>query len=696
MRFVLAAVLLFSAAAARADSAGQDDDPELYQPISVPAMTPGLDPSPAGVHWGAPDVSPASAGQVGGTSGGGAAGGAAPRGSSSGGVGGNPGAPASPGGTTGGSGGGLPPPAIAAPGALPLGPTALPSGFSAPVKSFTGRFLDSLNVPDYQCGYRTARSGLIRPSADGKRIYIQMGSGVAAYDAAAFFTQRLGQPLVTINNLAGALGFASIRTCGHFAENYLPWDKFSYFESPKSGFRYLDSGMDGQDRLPAYDVDDRGDVYSATMVYGWGIAHDDGNDDGALMSFVSQVDAYSPDLKNLDVTAVFAVKSAGKYFAVVGGQSSRRAGVWDVTNAEKPSFLGVRAIPMPTVIAHNAAGDRLAFVDSSAGGKLEVYTADAYLNEGAPLFAVSPQAGRYFAGGVATDGVNFYAAEPGPNLPLRLHTLSPKGGAYSDAPADTTEVFSPFFVDYGAGLLTVSGRGNVRMYKAASPAAFENVGGDFLHGYYAKTGDAKVSVTAALPYSRADGSVYLIVSADDLADVYQLNSGTGTTAGVALAASAAAPAAAPSTRAAASAARTSGTTSTQASVRALPGPAPASASALSNGGRPVRPESRPLPPEPTTAAGGAPDAASASPSKAAAPSTLSAAARPALLKNSAAAPPEATPQQQLLLGRITRLSYELGSGTLTPEQTAAKTAELKKAESDYSLAVLRGDVTPGQ
>jgi hypothetical protein len=527
---------------ARAASAEQDDDSALDQPIGVPPIADGDGGGPAGVHWdtsGAdanPTPSPAgpsAGGSLGGGGGGsgGSGGGSQPPAAvvpdSSGGAGGDPGTPT-------GNSAPQAEPAQAQGGLLPSGNTPFPSGFGAPIKRFTGRYVDSVSVPDYQCGFRTAHSSAIRVSADKKRIYFQMGSGVVAYDAVSFLTQKLGQPLVPITNLRGALGINySVRFCGKWIENYLPWDKFSYFESPLSGFRYLDSRMDGQERLLGYDIDDRGNIYSATMVYGWGIAHDDGGADGALMTFVSQVDAYNPEIKDLlSVTSIFAVKANPHYYALVGGQLQRQTGVWEVTNAAKPVFLGIKDIPLPARITQNKPGDRLAMVQYAGGEgsmELRIYTADGYVNGEKPIFRAAPEAGRTFGFGVATDGVNFYAAETGPNLPLRFHILTPKGLTYVDFPVQTAEVFNVGYLDYGSGFLSASeyyGRG-VRLFRVASPTSIQNAGGDVLKDYYASKRPEKVSIVEALPYALPDGKPYLIVSAYALGDVYQLNASTG-------------------------------------------------------------------------------------------------------------------------------------------------------------------------
>jgi PKD repeat protein len=416
----------------------------------------------------------------------------------------------------------------------------LTPGYQSPIKTFTGRFLDSTWTPDYQCIFRTARAGLINFSPDGKRIYIQMGSGVVAYDTSTFFTQKLGHTLTSIENLGSALGSSKVRFCGHFTENYLPWDKFSYFESPRSGFDYSNQ-MDGQDRLTGYDVDDRGNVYSAAYIYGWGIAHDDGGADGSLMTYVSQKTLANN--QGMPADSIFAIKASNRYYAVVGGQRATQAIVWDVTDATNPvSVGGPRNIPLPDSIAH--AGDRLAMV-SPDNGELRVYTADGYINGASPIFRATSSAGRTFGFGVATDGSNFYAAETGPGLPIRFHTLAAQGFTYSDTTADTTEVFRVFHLNYNSGLLTLTGTSptgfDVRIFRVISPTNFRNVDlNNYIRNYYfaapagftAANSLGKVSLTDAATYKHVNGKTYLILSAFALGDVYELQTADGISASV--------------------------------------------------------------------------------------------------------------------------------------------------------------------
>src|SRR5229473_2025682 len=70
-------------------------------------------------------------------------------------------------------------------------------GYAAPISSFTGRFLDSQATNEIEYPLRTLRAGKFVISPDGRRLYIEIGSMVAAYDTATFFSRLSGsEPLM--------------------------------------------------------------------------------------------------------------------------------------------------------------------------------------------------------------------------------------------------------------------------------------------------------------------------------------------------------------------------------------------------------------------------------------------------------------------------------------------------------------------
>lgn len=69
-------------------------------------------------------------------------------------------------------------------------------GYGAPFVAFTGRYLSSETVRDYQQYYRTARARAISvlppglsPTLPKGRMYMQIGEGLAAYDGDRLITR---------------------------------------------------------------------------------------------------------------------------------------------------------------------------------------------------------------------------------------------------------------------------------------------------------------------------------------------------------------------------------------------------------------------------------------------------------------------------------------------------------------------------
>ncbi len=210
-----------------------------------------------------------------------------------------------------------------------VGPNAgLPTvGYSGAIKGFVGRFADSTSTRDYQQTFRTARAGTVRFAPSRDRIYMGLGSAVAAYSLDSFFGRLTAREALVPSTTAPV--FPNNGRSGA-PEVYLRWDKFFYAENTKSG--WVTPLSDGQDRLYSFDWDDRGYVYIGTSAYfGWGIVFDDGSRDGGLMPSWHQEypnDGYSP-------SSVISVKSsAGRYYLIVPGVTA--SAVWDVTNPATP------------------------------------------------------------------------------------------------------------------------------------------------------------------------------------------------------------------------------------------------------------------------------------------------------------------------------------------------------------------------
>src|SRR5688500_18154958 len=81
-----------------------------------------------------------------------------------------------------------------------------------------------------------------------------------------------------------------------------------------------------------YDLDDRGYVYVASTVFGWGISHDDGRADGSHLPFVHR--------GSIAADCIFSLRTGGRYYAAAcedGFTDSMR--IYDTTTPSTPAYL---------------------------------------------------------------------------------------------------------------------------------------------------------------------------------------------------------------------------------------------------------------------------------------------------------------------------------------------------------------------
>src|SRR6185436_8980077 len=215
--------------------------------------------------------------------------------------------------------------------------------YSTPIKSFVGRYVDSVNTSDWTYFFRTARAAeiVVAPTQRGSappRIYIQVGSGIAAYSMSTFFTSRLPGGLTDI---PGAFG---IEQHPGLNEKALKPDAFIYPESGGSGWKVYT--IHGQDTLFGIDYDDRGYVYAAYSLMGWGILVDDGRTSGGQLQKVAQVVDSLPEgcdstnasscsilrIPTFTTKAIAAVKAGTSYYALVyNPEQAGQVAIYNVT-----------------------------------------------------------------------------------------------------------------------------------------------------------------------------------------------------------------------------------------------------------------------------------------------------------------------------------------------------------------------------
>ncbi len=326
--------------------------------------------------------------------------------------------------------------------------------YDVPLSDHVGRIVDSLTTANVQnLGMRTLRAEKVRMQPSRDRVYIQLGSTIAAYTLSTFFTGTLQQPMVTVNTLQTGGPQAYTRFGDPFERLARP-DAFIYAESNVSGWTF--GLQDSQLQLSDFDSDDRGYVYLSTISFGWGIHFDDGRTNAKHLPFVFQ------DANNLDMDSLFTLKSGDQYF-VVGGNSDHRW-VFDVTNPTTPTMTTHRDGGIARW-AKLEGGDRIAIYDvvrTSTGsvGTLRIYTTAALLTGGAAIAEYPLPNLRSFTDFSFDEDGNLWATE-------RLQS-GPGGWLWKLAPAASPNpsyvktvseagMMTPMAVHAAAGYLAIAG-----------------------------------------------------------------------------------------------------------------------------------------------------------------------------------------------------------------------------------------------
>ena len=406
-------------------------------------------------------------------------------------------------------------------------------GYGGPLTSFVGRYLDSSITRDYQFYFRTARARGTKIAADRNRIYMMIGSAVAAYDLNTFFTRLAnGETLFASTSVR----VSPSNTRAGDSERFLLWDKYFYAENQPAGYpdRWVTRAGDGQVRLFNFDYDDRGYVYVATGAYGWGIVKDDGGHDAELMPSMIQYFSQRIPADDDDPNQAVSIKSNGAYYLITGGDY--KTNVFNVTNPASP--VRVRDFPRRVfkIYAKNSGGTRIAI----SNGGLQVYTNDDILQLANPLLTVP---GSFFS--IASDGANFFATSSDSNdfLVITVVAANGNGGYTVNSYSTNTLARNGANISAGGGFLAVagadhssySGNNNARLYKLSSNLVPTEVP---LDGYVAKHYTAAAPSGYTYPdYSILSGAypvkvgskVYLIVENFGLGDVYEVRAGNSLT-----------------------------------------------------------------------------------------------------------------------------------------------------------------------
>jgi PKD repeat protein len=335
-----------------------------------------------------------------------------------------------------------------------------------PVLRFVGRWADAESAKDYQQPFRTARPKMARFVPSRNRLYTIIGSALAAYDTDKFFSRLNARPQEAMTYATGvptAGGNPRYAMWGP-PEVFLWWDAFFYAEN---GGGWATPLEDGLERLFDFDWDDRGNVYLAYSVFGWGVIKDNGDEGGSWFHSVSQtlrVNSLTPD-------HIMSLKTSdGRYYAAVSDKNnSSLMQIWDVQDpgapVKQPDIQG-RSFYL---WAKDSAGSRVGIVEYSGG--VSIFTTDAFVRTGTSIAHFDAGGGGTFRM-ITSDGTNFYAYGASGSGPF-IDVISPSGSTYVEKRYPANGYGVPQGMHYGDGYLAVfgseitAGTWNIRVYKVA-------------------------------------------------------------------------------------------------------------------------------------------------------------------------------------------------------------------------------------
>ena len=424
-----------------------------------------------------------------------------------------------------------------------------------PVLKWVGRWADAENAKDYQQNFRTARPKIARYVPERNRLYTILGSALAVYDANKFISrlsmrpQEQMSPATQVPTSGGNPRFAQFGP----SEIFLWWDTFFYAEN---GGGWITPTEDGLERLWDFDWDDRGNVYLAYSVFGWGIVKDSGDAGGGWMKSVSQV----TKVNSLSPDHIMALKTSdGKYYAAVSGKDQTSVlQIWNTQDPANPSKLPDVQGRSFYLWAKDATGLRVGIVEYSGG--LSIFTSDAFVSTGVPLAHFEAGGGGTFRM-ITGDGTNFYAYGASGSGPF-IDVISPSGNTYVEKRYVSNGYGIPEGMHYGDGYLalyggeltpdsvhpTSAGTSNIRVYKVGPGTLTEipfeipvpgrpNSVLPFWSMYYGANAPAGythpiTNIFKDVTPMKIGSKVYLVVSGFGLGDVWELKASDSLTARV--------------------------------------------------------------------------------------------------------------------------------------------------------------------
>lgn len=379
--------------------------------------------------------------------------------------------------------------------------------YTAPIKAFAGRYVDSTVTADYQCcPVRTYRAKKVRVVDNGSvsRVYMIVGETFMAYNLSTFLSSTLTGPMDTVSRSGGG-------------EKYRNPAAYVY---PEKDANWQTNIIDHQQILFDFDWDDRGNVYLAYEVYGWGIVHDSGS---ALIFQSQRTNAFNSVLPKL----IRVFRTGSNYYALVSDGGGSATDLWNVTDTTNPTL--VRTLPDQTASAAVASSGGTTMVALKQNGTIEIYRASDLVAGAAPSTVVTATSGSSL-GTVTTDGTDFWVSEK-QGLD-KVHPVSAGSTTYSVTRYTTSQSIVAPILSYGDGKIAAivyptTGGQDLALYDVSggSPSSIDLH--EYFLQYYSKppSGYAKPSKITTLDASVAklSGSDYIFYSAKGLGDAYELD-----------------------------------------------------------------------------------------------------------------------------------------------------------------------------
>ena len=411
-----------------------------------------------------------------------------------------------------------------------------------PPLRFVGRIIDSQATANIQhIGMRTLRAGIVRTAyASGRgaapaRVYAYIGLGtLGAYNLTTFL-QTISAPMVPVTALKTGARFGGRSPFERVARP----DGWFYPESSRTNWRV--PLADSTERLKDFDYDDRGYVYVAYNLFGWGVVRDGGEIRGVQMTAVSQTfpEKVSPD-------AIVSVRVGDKYFVAVSESGDVRSGrhIYDVTDPAAPAPVSrtTGTAARQTVIKTWARDDGKQIVAVvAADGVLRIYPYAAYVQGKSPAQTLTSKS-RFVSMAFDEKGVLWVVEVPsGTKGKTQIRRFGYDGGRVTDtAYTPFPEWFDPIKLHARGGYVAVVGKVKRGARNQASAYIFR-VGSaelkpvdtkDYFLRYYSATpkGFAQPEGYTTNPQDihllTLGGKTYLMYMSYGLGDVYELVDGT--------------------------------------------------------------------------------------------------------------------------------------------------------------------------